>query len=218
MMYITTLVVGADYKKRLAKCLESKREYAAKHGYKYIQGDEKSWDRTRPISWSKVPFLLNLCAGLPDGTLIFQSDADVLITNQNLRLEEHVASLLPKGKDILIAMDAYGTLNAGNILVRNTPWLRDFLKRVYMQTDFTYHIWWEQAAIIHLLETVASDAEMVEVTMEHKRFNAFLRGKPDQPLWEPGDFLVHFAGVADDKKIQELTDACLAGKTPRITH
>ena len=57
-MYILTLAIGKDYCRGVAKGLQSKRDYAKKHGYTYIQGDEAYWDRERPISWSKVPFLL----------------------------------------------------------------------------------------------------------------------------------------------------------------
>jgi hypothetical protein len=214
---ITTLAIGADYKRCLKRCLESKKEYAEKHGYKYILGDEVYWDRTRPIAWSKIPFLLKVCETIPDGTLVWQSDADVLITNMNLRVEDHVAPLLPKEKDLLLTKDACGSINTGNMLFRNGPWFRGFLKRAFEQTQFTYHIWWEQAAMIYLLETVPTDAAKIEVSKEHKRFNAFLRGQPGEGLWVPGDFLVHFAGVGNDKQIQELTEACLAGKTPRIS-
>jgi hypothetical protein len=77
---ITTLVIGADYKKGLQTCLASKRAYAAKHGYSYIEGGEQFWDRKKPIAWSKIPFLLDVCRTAPEGALIWQSDADVLIT------------------------------------------------------------------------------------------------------------------------------------------
>jgi hypothetical protein len=214
---ILTFAVGPDYKRNLSKCLESKVLYANIHGYTYIQGGDSFWDRSRPISWSKVPFLLDTCSKLKDGSLIWMSDADVLITNMTLKLEEHVLPLLPPNKDILMTFDSCGTVNAGNIIVRNTPWLRDFLKRAYTQTQFLYHIWWEQAAFLHLFETNENDRIKLEVTKEHKRFNAYLRGNPNEPLWIPGDFLVHFAGVGDDKKIKELAEACLSGQTPRIS-
>ena len=33
MVVITTLVIGADYRRGLKECLDSKAEYAKKHGY-----------------------------------------------------------------------------------------------------------------------------------------------------------------------------------------
>jgi len=214
---ITTLVIGTDYKKGLQRCLASKRSYTEKHGYTYIEGGEQYWDRTKPISWSKIPFLLEVCANSPEGALIWQSDADVLITNSEKRVEDVIFPLLPEGKDMLMTHDACGHINAGNILYRNTEWTRDFLKRVGEQTQFTYHIWWENAAIINLINTNMMDASKIEVTKNHKAFNAYLRGVPGQPLWEQGDLLVHFAGVYNPKDISELTEKILAGETPRLS-
>ena len=215
-IYILTLVIGADYRRALAKCLESKRSYAERHGYTYIQGDEQFWDRNRPVAWSKIPFLLQTLATIPEGALVWLSDADVLITNPALKVEDQMAPLLPPGKDFLWTQDACGNINSGNCLFRNTAWSRGFWARVWDQTQFTYHIWWENAGMIHLMQTVQEDAAKMEVTGQHKKFNAYLRGRPGEPLWEPGDFLVHYAGVYDLKAMSEATEQILAGGVPRL--
>jgi hypothetical protein len=216
-MLILTLAIGADYRKCLQKGLESKKLYAEKHGYTYIQGDESNWDRNRPISWSKVPFLLSHLEKIPDGTIVWMSDADVLITNLDMKLEDHVLPLLPENKDMLMTFDACGHINAGNILMRNSKWLRDFWKRVYEQTDVIYHIWWENAGILKLMETNESDRDHIQITKEHKRFNAYLMGLPNEPLWEPNDFLVHFAGVYTPEKMRNLIEEIQEGKVPRLS-
>ena len=204
MVVILTLAIGADFRKSLAPALKTKVDYAARHGYKYIQGGEEFWDRERPIPWSKVGFVLNVLRGLPDGELVFLSDADVMITNPELRLEDLVVPLLPAQKDLLMTIDACGHLNSGNMLMRNGPWLRDWWRRVGEQKDLLYHIWWENAAMIRLLETVPADLARTETTAEHWKFNAYLQGLPGERLWEPGCFLVHFAGVYDLKRMEEL--------------
>jgi len=213
---ILTLVIGADYKKSLAKALSSKADYAAKHGYTYVQGSEEFWDRERPIPWSKIPFILANLARLPEGALVWLSDADVLITNPELRIEDQMGVLLPAGKDMLMCIDSCAHINSGNVLMRNTAWLRDYWKRVGEQTDLLYHIWWENAAMIKLLETVPNDLVHTEITNKHKMFNAYLRGIPGEPLWEPGDFLVHLAGVYGPKEMQDLIERILGGEVPRL--
>lgn len=216
-MHILTLAIGADYKKALEKALASKVFYAQKHGYDYIQGDESDWDRERPISWSKVPFLLKHLQTMPDGEFVWLSDADVFITNPGLKLEDHVLPLLPDNKDMLMTFDSCGHVNAGNILMRNSPWLRDFWKRVYEETDCIYHIWWENRGILNLMERNTSDCQKIQITHECKRFNAYLMGLPNAPLWEPGDFLVHFAGVYDAQKMKSLIEEICKGKVPRLS-
>ncbi|NBO69977.1 MAG: hypothetical protein EBU66_06130 [Bacteroidetes bacterium] len=217
MVVILTLAIGEDFCKSLRPALLSKKTYAEKHGYTYIQGGETYWDRTKPIPWSKVTFVLENLKIFPDGTLFFLSDADVMITNPELRLEDIVVPLLPENKDLLMTIDACGHLNSGNMLMRNSPWLRDWWGRVGEQTDLLYHIWWENAAMIRLLETVATDLAKTETTAEHWKFNAYLRGLPGERLWTPGCFLVHFAGVYDLKKMEALQDEIIKGGCPRIS-
>jgi len=116
-----------------------------------------------------------------------------------------------------MTIDACGHLNSGNLLMRNSKWLRDYWKRVGEQTDLLYHIWWENAAMIKLLELNSSDLAHVEITSDHTRFNSYIQGLDGQPLWLPGQFLVHFAGVYDTKRIQKLVESIEVGKIPRLS-
>jgi len=213
MVTILTLAIGEDYRQALAKCLESKKSYAEKHGYTYIQGDEQFWDRTRPIPWSKVGFVLLTLRTKPDGALLWLSDSDVLITNPEIKVAELIESMLPPQKDLMITIDACGHLNSGNMFMRNGPWLRGFWERVGQQTDLTYHIWWENAAIIKLLENNPDDMRCTEISTDHKLINAYLQGLPGQPLWAPGDFLIHFAGIYDLKIMAALANKILESLT-----
>ena len=128
---ILTLALGKDYCRNLEKALKSKVDYAKAHGYTYIQGDETFWDRDRPISWSKVPFLLHHLEKLPENALVWLSDADVYITNKSIKFEDHVLSIFKSDKQMLMTFDACGHVNAGNIVMRNTAWIRNFWRRVY---------------------------------------------------------------------------------------
>jgi hypothetical protein len=215
-MIILTLAIGKDFCQALEPALASKRAYASRHGYTYIQAGEEFWDRERPIPWSKVDFVLKTLSEYADGELFFLSDADVMITNPALRLEDHVLPLMPADKDLLMTIDACGHLNSGNMLMRNSAWLRDWWRRVGEQTDLLYHIWWENSAMIRLLETVPSDLAKTQTTAEHWRFNAYLRGIPGERLWTPDCLLVHFAGVYDPKRMAKLQAEILRGDIPRI--
>jgi hypothetical protein len=213
---IVTLAIGVDYCKSLEKALKGKRAYAERHGYTYIQAGQESWDRRRPVAWSKVPHLIQVLSRLPEGALVWQSDADVYITNPSLKIEDHVLPLLPDDKDMLLIYDACHHLNSGNILMRNTPWCRDFWKRVNERTDCTYHIWWENMAMIKEIEETSIDKEKIHITNQHKIFNAYLLSLEGEPLWTPGDFLVHFAGVYKAERMSELIDQIDSGTIPRL--
>ena len=213
---VLTLSIGADYTKNLEKALMSKRDYCAKHGYTYVQGGEEIWDRSRPIAWSKI-LLWKKYALTKEYDYIWISDADVYITNPELKLEDHVIPLLPDNKDLLLTYDSCQHVNSGNMIFRPGQWLYEFLERVWNLEEYTYHIWWENAAICHLMAHSSIDMVMMECTMDAWRFNAYLCGVHGARLWLPGDFLVHFAGVYEPAKMVALMDAIDRGETPRTS-
>lgn len=205
---ILTFCVGADYKKAMEPGLASKREYAKRHGYDFHEGGDDVWDRTKPIPWSKFNFILKY---INDYDFLFWSDADVIILNQELMLETQVLHLLPTEKDLLWTLDACHHFNNGHLLIRGkSAWAADYFRRASQQADLLYHIWWDNAAMIRLYETNATDKAMIETCREHWKFNSYIYGptdKADDPttrLYKPGDFLIHFAGVYDPWNIHRL--------------
>lgn len=198
---ILTFAVGGDYKRAMEPGMASKRAYAARHGYTFVEGGEDVWDRRKPIPWSKIRFILKY---LDHYDFLFWSDGDVVITNPEICLEDLVLPLLPAGKDMLWCRDACGNLNNGNVLFRGrSAWARSFLERAYDQPALTHHIWWDNAAFIYLYETVPDDRRRIETCDDPARFNAYLfdgRNSAENSctrLYKPGDFLVHLAGVYD---------------------
>jgi len=198
---ILTFCVGADYKKAVELGLQSKRDYALKHGYDCHIGGEDCWDRSRPIPWSKFNFIQKY---LFEYDYLFVSDADVIIMNPDLALETQVLPLLPKDKELLWTFDACRHYNNGHMLIRGkSQWAKDFFKRAYAQTDLLHHIWWDNAAMIKLYEGNPGDKAQIETCHDHWIFNSYLFGPTDDAtdtttrLYKPGDFLIHLAGVYD---------------------
>ena len=221
---ILTMVIGADYTKAMEPGLETKRRYAEKHGYDLHIGGKEIWDRTRPIPWSKLRYILQF---VDYYDYLFWSDADVIITNTDLPLTTHVVPLLPANKDLLWTRDVVGNLNSGNMLLRGkSQWLKDFIQRTYQQKQFIHHIWWENKAMIDVAEKNPLDAAKIETLTDHTLFNAYLFGPknlatdPTVRLFQPGDFLLHFAGVADQWNIYRMMRYilyCLNTRTPHNT-
>ena len=70
--------------------------------------------------------------------------------------------------------------------------------------------------MIKVIDENEEDFAKTQITADHKKFNAFLRGLEGQPLWEHGDFLVHFAGIYNPKEIANLIARIRKGETPRL--
>jgi len=213
---VVTLAIGTDYRNGLKKLLDSKREYCIRHGYDYKECHEEVWNRERPIAWSKVPVWKEIASYTDKYDYIWISDADVWITNPDLSLEEHVLPLLPSNKDLLLTYDSCQHVNTGNMILRPSAWAVEFFEKVWNQTDCLYHIWWENKAICNLMASSPEDAGHIECTMEAWRFNAYLRGYKGTRLWQPGDLLLHFAGVYNPDTINELIESIEHGSIPRL--
>ncbi len=214
---VLTLAIGADYRKNLTDALQSKREYCARHGYTYRECHEEVWNRDRPIAWSKVPVWKEVAGQWDQWDYIWISDADVWITNPDVRLEDHVLPLLPPNKDLLLTYDSCQHVNTGNMILRPCQWAVDFFEKVWNQTDCLYHIWWENKAVCNLMASSPEDNAHIECTMDAWRFNAYLRGYKGTRLWQPGDFLVHFAGVYKADEMADLMRRMKAGEIPRLS-
>jgi hypothetical protein len=218
---IITMAIGADFIKAMEPGIETKRLYAQKHGYDLHIGGKEVWDRSRPIPWSKLNYILKF---IDQYDYLFWSDADVIITNPEVSIRDTIVPLLPPHKDLLWTKDVVGNLNSGNMLLRGkSQWLKDFIQRTYQQVDLTHHIWWENAAMIRLFQSVPTDTAKIETITDYTKFNVYLFGpqnKADDPavrLFQHGDFLLHFAGVADQWNIYRMMkyiQHCLNTRTP----
>src|ERR1043165_7361806 len=131
----------ADYALRIA---HDKSDYCAIHGYDFICPTQRISDGSRPASWDKI---LLLQKHLPEYDYLFWTDADSIIMDFSIRLERFIDAY----SELIISKD-HNAVNAGNFFIRNTPRVHEFLKDVYAQTDLVNHCWWDNAAIIRLLD------------------------------------------------------------------
>jgi hypothetical protein len=207
---ILTLAIGPDYRRSMQTCLSSKAIYAIRHGYKYIEGGDEWRDNSRPIAWSKMRFYIeHLEKALKESpeSIFWFSDADVYITNYNFRIEDHILPIFPLDKDILFCVDSFDHINSGNIFVRPTQRVIDWLKRVDHRTECVNHIWWENGAMLLEWQDHPEDLAWTEIREnDPARFNAYIKGLPGRQLWHPGAWLVHFAGIYDGAEINKYID------------
>ena len=141
---------------------------------------------------------------------IFWTDADSFIMNDRISLEKFI----DHDYDMLIGSDFIG-LNAGQFLIKNCDWSKDFLKRVY---TITVDRWWEeietsglgwsdQTAIMIQLKRSEADKKHVKI-LPQRAINSYApeiwsKEDPNNEIcWHQGDFLIHFAGIKNEKLIK----------------
>ena len=124
---------------------------------------------------------------------------DSLVMNHSVTLE----MLVDDDYDVVLSHDCLG-LNSGSVLWKNTLWTHAFLAEVFaLHSDSSIpyiDVWWEQAAIRHLLDIDSTTAEHVKV-VPARSMNAWPGGGLSCPEQEfhPGDFVVHFPGILKEQ-------------------
>lgn len=180
---------------------ENKRAYAARHGYGFV-GRSASLDQARPPSWGKIKLCLEV---MPDFDWLFWSDADSVIMNLAIELP----SIADRRADFIYACDCNG-MNAGVFLLRCCPESRRLLELAYQQTQFIDHPWWEQLALVQIINS--GESGVITKVVPRRVLNAY--HNPGCADFRDGDFIVHFVDHPSAKRARVL-DAC-AGKLETV--
>lgn len=189
---VCSLAIGAEYKQTIQFCIASQEEHARRHGYPRIT-DESVFVPDRDATWSKIPLLQK---HLPDYDFIMWIDGDVLVTNQDRKIEEFI-ELMDPDKFLLIGRDFQG-LNAGVFLIRNCPLAREFLADAWNRPELARVLFHEQTAMTDLLATpkYRGKAQIIPHAFVNI-INAYDYRMDPKVHWLPGDFCIHFAGIKD---------------------
>jgi len=198
---VCSLAIGDEYKKTVRVCTESQETHAKKQGYTRIT-DESVYDPSRAHAWSKIRVLQKY---IKDYDYLIWIDADVLIMNQDRKIEDFI-QLLPDDKFLLIGRDL-NNLNSGVTVWRNCPLAVEFLEDVWNKTQYLNHEWWEQAAIIDLYESPKYKSGFEVIPRKYiSIMNAFDFRIDPKVHWRPGDFCIHFAGIHHRGSLLQLQD------------
>jgi len=198
---VCSLTIGADYKKQVELCTKSQVMHATKHGYTRIT-DESIYDPTRAPMWSKIPLIQKY---LPDYDYLMWMDGDVMIMNQDRKIEDFIEMLSPD-KILLVGIDLQG-LNNGVFVIKNCPLAFEFLEDVYKKVEYSHIIFHEQSAMADLM-TLPKYKNCADI-IPHKYINimnAFDYRVDRNIHWTPGDFCVHFAGIHHPETRMQLQD------------
>lgn len=205
---VCTLMVGKEYREAVSIGIETKRKWCQTHGYDFIL-DTVHHTPSKPIAWSKIPMIQRV---LPSYDYVFCSDADVIIMNDSVQLEDLIAKYMDK-KSILLTRD-WQDLNTGNLILRNTDEVSSVLGQMDDLTEFTNHPWWEQRAFIELYRTSSQVQDMTCVLDENAHeLNAYVLKFPECPLpdrckYRTSDLLIHLAGIANLTDLKNILKIC----------
>lgn len=202
---LVTLVVGKEYKEATLAGIYSKERYCKQHGYDFILC-ETYLDPQRPVPWSKIKLLQET---LPNYRWVFFSDADSLIMDDSVRLEQFIDNAY----NLVICTDVAG-LNTGEFFIKNCRWSFKLLRNIYGRSEAIHTATWEQEGLRQVLEMDPKLLRKIKV-MPQRTFNSFWAEWFDCVAWEqnesrleqvtyhPGDFIIHFSACRDLNLLKE---------------
>lgn len=178
-------------------------EYCSRHGY-YLRVDEDA-PIIRSIVWDRFVILSEEMAK-QECDWIVHFDADILVTNLHIRLEEFLDRDLVISK--VVREDGAEVLNDGVMLVRNNASTIPLMRQIFT-TPSTEKI---QCGQDVLQEMINLDPHAPWLKIErHKAINSFLYaeyGMPETTVgnWTAGDFVLHLPGRTNTRRAELFTE------------
>ncbi|KAI9025352.1 galactosyl transferase GMA12/MNN10 family-domain-containing protein [Phycomyces nitens] len=180
----------------------NKRAYALEHNYAFVARSAEFAQQSatghvrRKAVWGKIDVLEK---ALPKYDWVFWLDMDAVIMNRKRSLEdllEEVGAAYDGGMaafdkqiDMVVSRPSKDPMiNAGVLLMRNTPWAMQFLRDLQdMSGWYQKGPSYEQGAMWELLQRPGNRERILLLDRDDHTFNTF------PSLYIPGDFIVHFA-------------------------
>jgi hypothetical protein len=160
--------------------------YAKTHGYGILSGSIEDFPLEpfiSPKAWLKPAYLYHLMTNNEGNIDYFVwIDCDVLIARMDWSLKEVLSEKLgisdTHQHDVIVSQDPNTLFNTGVMLLRNTDWSRDLLKRTLQQASINnstrYNSWWEQRALLDLYESnTHNEQQRIMITPHRTVLNAF---------------------------------------------
>lgn len=177
----------------------SKEEYCETHGYDFYLKDN-NFDYSRRNGFERWDIFLEK---INDYDWLWYLEADSMIMNHTIRLE----NLIDDRYDIIIAKTSGSTaekkeINNGSILIKKSNWSISFLKYIDSLTQYYYHPWGTQQAIIDYINfTHPEEAEKHIKIVPLRYFNSYYHKWHPDDNFQNGDFVLHAAGSSNDYRI-----------------
>lgn len=164
---------------RKAECSEPGAEKRGNDGSCFLPTSDFKLDPRAP-TFGKVKLAINACIGRSDYWLLWL-DADALIVNQ----KKSLLDIVDDAYDIIVASDWF-MINAGVLLLRCSDWNIKLLQKLYDTRSYDKALALDQSAFNDFMQ-------QPDIKPHIKHVPKWLINVYTEE-YNPGDFIVHFAG------------------------
>ena len=170
--------------------VRNREAYASRHGYPIRKSRHAG-------SWGKLDALLD---AWNETEWLWWLDTDACITNPSQRLED----FLSDQHDVVITCDRNG-ISAGAMLIRTVPTVRAIFEDVLnRREEFDWpNGLWEQNGLMWQFWKIKDRIKI----LPQSAMNSYHQRDRGSHTWEPGDFVLHCAGLTNDKRMEVLSES-----------
>lgn len=193
---ITLLTVSSsdnDYWGVFNLSVPNKLEYCLRHRLQLASVIHKNYHPYN--NWGeRESFILDALDSYNCDWVFFQG-ADTLVTNMTVDLRQFLSTEF----DIIIGVDING-INNDSMFFQNTPKTHEFLKRVINKRTSVAN---DQVAMGAVM-TEMSELRISRVSQRlfnSMKYDEYGYGLYPEGNWQPGDFVIHFAGLLNQRRI-----------------
>lgn len=159
-------------------------------------------DIERPAPWYKIKILIDEFAK-NDYEYFLWIDSDAIIYNNKF----DISTILKDNKEIYLSKD-FNNINSGVILIKKTEFTLKILNKIWEMTEYLNHIWWEQKAIIHLIEenylNINSVVEFVPQNILNAYDYRYYGFECHDGNFNSNSFVVHFPSLPVETRIHAM--------------
>lgn len=174
--------------------------YCTRHGYLWhIHCVDSPFNPFEKLSKAK--------SVLKDADVVVSLDADTLITNHNIKVED----IIGEQESVLYIAKDYNGINAGVFILQRHYLLNTFLERCLLcQGQPGIHC--EQDAFVKWVTDFPILTKEAVTFIPQKKLNAYMYElypeipQPQPGQWETGDFIIHLPGVSMEKRKDILSN------------
>ena len=182
---------------------QPKREYCERYGYKFFVLKENKYSDV--MGFNKIGYMLDLLNTNPDVEWLLFSECDATITNLTIKIEDKIDNDF----HVIIPVDRLN-LNAGNLLVRNSPEGRGYLQMLLdNEPEYRDKEWAEQQVMI---DTIDNYTDTVKIVTQ-RYMNSYIQAPYDycdiridvlgnSGEWQQGDWILHMPGLHKPVRIE----------------
>jgi hypothetical protein len=163
----------------------------------------------RPYSWMKIllmAYLIRQDIKMCNDWFLWV-DADAVIVKLNYDIVNEIIDKVPPETAIIISKDLNG-INAGVVIFKHDKFTEKLLGKIWSMNQYIFHEWWEQAALIELIDQNWADLQQKVFYVPQRILNAYTyelynQSNPDGELCAES-FIYHVPGRPLAERIQRI--------------